>query len=154
MFKYQEGFWYSKLEPNFPKPCRGLFTNKKERDIFLNNLEEVELHARIIIYKGPSNCRICNNLNGCATYHFEYKNIRYEWPDGFKHYIEKHKVKPTKQFIDMIIEVGKIPPGKEREDISDDFFCFYLFLSIISILFLPSFFRIMDRLFMDRLFLL
>ena len=131
MFKYQEGFWYSELEPNFPTPQEGVFTDKEERDIFLNNLEKVEKHTKCLRCRGCSPCRLCKNgMNGNGTYVLKYLLFTYEWPSGFRHYVEDHKVKPTKRFIRMITAKSKFLRV-------DDFFCFYLFLSIICILFLP-----------------
>lgn len=50
-------------------------------------------------YRGYSMCRICGEGNGTA----DYSDGTYTWPQGFAHYIERHKVKPPQEFIDHIL---------------------------------------------------
>jgi hypothetical protein len=98
----KEGFWYSKDEPNLPKPKQMRETSEwvsrgKPRKFFIL-LSRVERKARCKGCKGSSICRICKNRNGSCT--FFYKN--WEWPDGLMHYIKNHNVKPSREFIQFI----------------------------------------------------
>lgn len=98
----KEGFWYSKDEPNLPKPKQmketSEWVSKKRPRKFSILLSHVEKKAICKGSKGSSICRICKNRNGSRT--FFYKN--WEWPDGLMHYIKNHNVKPSKEFIRFI----------------------------------------------------
>ncbi len=66
---------------------------------FLQLLGQVEQHAFAVRYRGISKCRICGKDNGskglCVA--------EWEWPEGFRHYIEEHGVRPTKDFESFIL---------------------------------------------------
>ena len=68
--------------------CEVLKKYRKDK----NNVEE---------YRGFSFCRICDFTNGSRE--FKYKG--FVWPDGFRHYIEEHNVKPSDEFIEMINKI-------------------------------------------------
>lgn len=98
----KEGFWYSKDEPNLPKP-KMMATNPRWAKRFAKWLREVQVRARKRSFKGWSTCRICGHSNGSSE--FSYKGVT--WPSGLMHYIVDHNVKPSDQFIQFIIkEVG------------------------------------------------
>uniref|UniRef100_A0A6M3L0S4 Uncharacterized protein n=1 Tax=viral metagenome TaxID=1070528 RepID=A0A6M3L0S4_9ZZZZ len=108
----KEGFWYGKKEPNLPFPKTSddkKWMNKKIK--FIRKLERIEdiIESSINIgkissYKGFSKCRICKQKVGSRE--FEFKN--WIWPEGFLHYIEKHNIKPTDDFIKFINHHSKI----------------------------------------------
>lgn len=56
-------------------------------------------HA-VACYMGSSRCRICDKQNGSREYHIH----GWIWPEGFRHYVEVHNVKPSDDFIKFIME--------------------------------------------------
>jgi hypothetical protein len=49
-------------------------------------------------WRGLSFCRLCEEANGNSC----VGDNQYNWPQGFLHYIEKHHVKPPRDFIDHV----------------------------------------------------
>lgn len=76
------------------------FRGKSE---FLAALSKVEGRAASVRYKGSSNCRICGIRNGSAE--FSYRNAK--WPEGYRHYVSAHNVKPSKEFAEFIMDAAK-----------------------------------------------
>ena len=123
MSEKKEGFWYSEYEKHFPMPEE--FKGEWDRDSFLCNLIELEdllmstYQAVVDMYndgdcrpydryqksgvnvtesRGFSVCRVCGCANGSRT----FVHGGFMWPDGFRHYIEEHNVKPSDEFIEMV----------------------------------------------------
>lgn len=49
---------------------------------------------------GHSSCRLCAECTiGCC----EFTDGVYVWPEGFGHYIEHHRLRPSQAFIDNVI---------------------------------------------------
>ena len=95
------GYWYSKYEPQYPKPVEGKpFTGQKE---FLERLEKIEKRTQKIHYKGWSRCRICNCMNGTT----EHVSKSFRWPEGYIHYIRDHNVKPDEDFYNAVMKQTK-----------------------------------------------
>lgn len=95
----REGFWRSSYEESLPMPV----TQVKPwdgRGQFLADLESVEQRLRPDLYKGWSTCRCCGCPNGSA----EFKAEGWEWPEGFKHYVAEHNVRPSLAFQEFIRE--------------------------------------------------
>ncbi len=93
------GYWHSVDQPNLPKPQDFIDAtwNKNEKEFIAGYLDNgVEMAA----YKGWSNCRICNKVNGSTC----LGDDDYIWPEGFSHYVREHNVKPPKEFIDYVRE--------------------------------------------------
>jgi hypothetical protein len=94
----QIGFWSGcgKENDKFPKvrssTSRGWSEGKHQ---YLERLAKVEAKASARRFKGDSTCRICGNRNGSST--FYYKG--WCWPSGFSHYIRKHNIKPSGEFL-------------------------------------------------------
>lgn len=101
----QEGFWFSEQEPHFPHPQPQSVSWPGEAD-FLMALDRVEAHLAQsetgrVNYRGPSPCRLCVPasdkpfvFNGSR----EYRHPDWAWPEGFRHYIAVHHVRPTPEF--------------------------------------------------------
>lgn len=55
-------------------------------------------------WRGLAFCRICEEMigNSCNG------DSKYNWPEGYAHYIEKHSVKPPQKFIDHVRQQTKI----------------------------------------------
>lgn len=98
----REGFWWSKCHKLFPKPVPHE-KPWKGKGRFLKALSKIERKAddtaRRNATKGWSNCRCCGCKNGGTT--FEYQGWR--WPDGFRHYVEKHNVRPSLAFQEFVL---------------------------------------------------
>lgn len=97
--RQQEGFWWSETESWFPmpQPYVGFW---HDRELFLERLKHVEERCRVQAYRGSSSCRLCDNRrNGSETYSSE----NWEWPSGYRHYIEHHNVRPSLAFEQFIL---------------------------------------------------
>lgn len=94
-----EGYWYSKHEPNYPMPIPNQLTDQEALEI--SNLIEIkENESKTELYRGMSTSRITNEFLGNA----EFKHPSgWIWPGDFRtHYVLKHKVKPTNEFLSFI----------------------------------------------------
>lgn len=93
-----EGYWYSKDEPQYPKPKPDVLSDKEAEDIFLKIIDK-EKEARINRYKGFSRSRITGETLGTK----EFETDEWIWPEDFaEHYVLTHKVKPSDKFLDYI----------------------------------------------------
>jgi hypothetical protein len=54
-------------------------------------------------WRGLHFCSICDEATGNS----DHGDDKYNWPQGFLHYIEKHDVKPPQKFIDHVREKMK-----------------------------------------------
>lgn len=110
IFKY-ESFWRNKKTSRmrdfkgsiFPFPKTNIKWN--DRISFVDKLTSIQKYLKLsnkyIKYKRKDykDCIICGEKNiGKGLY--ELNNIR--WEDSLLHYITKHKIKPTVEFIDVI----------------------------------------------------
>ena len=107
MKEKREGFWWSKNEPDLPKPKEREKPWKGRRD-FLAHLRRVQAKTRVARYKGWSTCRICGQKNGST----EYKCNGWVWPDGLYHYIEEHNVKPSDDFIAFVTKQADLQENR------------------------------------------
>ena len=78
----------------WPEPSRGW----GDRSRFLRRLAQVEEKAERITYRGLSSCRLCGRLNGDKAFRLDV----WEWPAGFRHYVEDHEVAPSADFTDFV----------------------------------------------------
>jgi hypothetical protein len=96
------GYWWSKESKDLPKPVARPKPWKGQR-AFLKGLKRIERRARKNHYKGWSNCRVCGCQNGSSDYNFRQDGVYYIWPNGLRHYVVEHNVKPPNQeFIDFV----------------------------------------------------
>lgn len=93
-----EGHWRTSPdeESEFPWPVAGAVW--PDRPMFLEALAIVEALAQEVVYRGFSPCRLCGCRNGNKAFRFR----EWEWPAGFRHYIEHHGVRPTADFEALI----------------------------------------------------
>lgn len=85
---------YAKKLLEFPFPIEN---SLKKENAFLQEkvltLLKKELeNSRKVFYRGYSNCRICNKLNGSAEFDIVVENTKFIIPEGYLHYIEDHNV--------------------------------------------------------------
>ncbi len=95
----QEGFWCDNvykdnLFKEFPYPKENQIEQNEIAE-FISKLAKVESKAQKFSYLGYSECRICGKQNGNKTY---YSDL-FAWPEGYRHYIKEHGVKPSAAFV-------------------------------------------------------
>jgi hypothetical protein len=95
----QEGFWCDLTEKDFvlkefPFPQTNQIIEGEIAD-FISKLTQVENKTPTFKCMGHSTCRICGEQNGNETYYTDL----FAWPQGFKHYIKEHGVKPSAAFV-------------------------------------------------------
>lgn len=93
-----EGHWRATFEETSELPWPTQKSGWKERGAFLQKLAVVEASAYRIAYRGFSRCRICGRTNG----HEALRLDCWEWPAGFRHYIQLHEVRPSSGFVEFI----------------------------------------------------
>jgi len=71
------------------------------QDEFLEKFKKIQEKANRFLTKGFSICRLCGCVNGSV----EYRNSWGIWPEGAIHYIEKHNVRPSQEFINKVMGV-------------------------------------------------
>jgi hypothetical protein len=113
-----EGFWYSKYEPHFPMPVaqdephhmKELILEKYDallsQPVFNPNynsdepLNWDEITKHVISYRGFSSCRCCaKHNNGTRSYRYN----GWQWPEGFRHYIDEHNIVPSNEFLKEVL---------------------------------------------------
>jgi len=112
-----EGFWYSEFEPEFPFPeehksdwvtidflfklicLESKLLDEYKKIVTIANNGGIYKPTHCESYRGSSSCRICKCQNGSR----EFTYGGFCWPEGFRHYIECHKIKPSDEFIEMIL---------------------------------------------------
>lgn len=100
-WKNEDGNWYGMPEANWVG-----WDDEKLYYKFLNNLKKKMENSRKRYYKGYSGCRICDlRRNGTSEHIIDNKFIM---PSGYIHYIEEHKIKPHRWFLDYIISQKNI----------------------------------------------
>jgi hypothetical protein len=95
-----EGFWRQshneESELPWPEPQPGWLSAPE----FLRALKRVEEVAERIQYRGLSRCRLCGCVNGDSSFRLQV----WEWPEGFKHYVADHNVRPSQEFAHFILD--------------------------------------------------
>lgn len=94
-----EGFWRGfhneESDLPWPEPQPGW----PDASRFLSALKQVEDIAERIRYRGVSHCRLCGCINGGSSFRLQV----WEWPEGFKHYVAEHDVRPSVEFATFIL---------------------------------------------------
>jgi hypothetical protein len=94
-----EGFWRQRVDEESELPWPNPIESWPARTAFLKSLTAVEAVAEQEIYRGFSLCRVCQCRNGNTSYRF----AEWEWPAGFRHYVEQHQVQPSAEFVTFIL---------------------------------------------------
>lgn len=95
-----EGYWYSKWEPRYPMPVPGVL-NEVEAETIFHLIKKKEAKARCENYRGLSHSRIEGDRVRVGSAEFYLDD--WVWPAGFaEHYVLKHKVRPTDEFLKFI----------------------------------------------------
>lgn len=116
------GFWYSEHESELPMPVAGIAPWQGQSDFMAvlaviqltmdNDAKAVEYQpgpghsrytndypeAEVIQWRGWSTCRICDEPNGSK----EYVLGGFAWPQGYRHYLDKHNVEPDPEFSQFV----------------------------------------------------
>jgi len=98
-----EGFWRAKAEEQSELPWPIEHPTWDNRNRFLKALQDKEEIAKKIDYRGFSICRLCGVRNGSQSLRLR----EWEWPSGFRHYVEMHQVRPTEEFLNFIVGEGR-----------------------------------------------
>lgn len=98
----REGFWRWQHEPDLPMPIANAMPWEGQAE-FLRRLSAVEDAANFLQAKGWSTCRVCDRPNGSR----EFRTAGAEWPEGLRHYVETHNVRPSKAFTDYIERLSR-----------------------------------------------
>lgn len=94
-----EGYWYSRSESEYPMPIANVLTEDQAKAIYAL-IKRKEGSARVLHYKGMSFSRIEPTVVVGTK---EFVTDAWRWPEGFaEHYVLKHKVKPTAEFLAYI----------------------------------------------------
>ena len=87
-----------KDKSNYPTPIPNVLSEEEANKIYLL-IKEKESTARIVRYMGLSTSRITGETLGCT----EFQTDEWLWPGDFnEHYVLKHKVKPSDEFLKYI----------------------------------------------------
>lgn len=60
---------------------------------------------------GGSVCRLCNKCNGSTDYQLLSGEVRWIWPEGYRHYLEEHQCLPTPAFERLILAMPAPTPA-------------------------------------------
>jgi len=94
-----EGYWRSSYEEAIDLPWPAPASEWTGRDIFIAFLMRAEEIAEKIQYRGYSHCRLCHCLNGSKS----LRLAEWDWPEGFKHYVAEHSVRPSADFEEFLL---------------------------------------------------
>ncbi|XAM01063.1 hypothetical protein OT109_06675 [Phycisphaeraceae bacterium D3-23] len=94
------GYWWSENEPELPHPKQfvDLQWSETERAKVVRYLSDS--YSMPYILMGPSWCRFECGVNdmGCL----DLTDGTWIYPEGFAHYVDKHSVKPTEEFLNHL----------------------------------------------------
>lgn len=98
----REGFWCSSFEPNLPVPVPN-DESWPGQALFLRKLFTVQSKAPHVAFRGWSRCRLCGQANGNKEFTEVINGQAWTWPEGFRHYVLEHNVRPSLAFQEFII---------------------------------------------------
>ena len=93
-----EGFWRLSKDADENLPWPEPDPTWVHRLTFLEALDRVEEIAEKVPAGGFSFCRLCGCRNGSQQLALD----RWQWPEGFRHYIVVHQVRPSSEFENFI----------------------------------------------------
>jgi hypothetical protein len=94
-----EGFWRTRIDDESELPWPAQVEHWPARAAFLASLSSIEAVAERIAYRGYSKCRVC----GCQNGHASFRLGQWEWPAGFRHYVEEHQIQPSREFMTFVM---------------------------------------------------
>ena len=94
-----EGHWRTSQEEESDLPWPESELGWQGRAAFLVALDQVEVHAERMAYRGLSLCRLCGSTNGYEAFRLK----EWEWPAGYRHYVVAHGVRPSLEFETFIL---------------------------------------------------
>lgn len=97
-----EGYWYSEHTPEYPMPVPNVLSEEEAQKIY-NLITDIESDdcddVQITRYRGWSTSRITKEHLGST----EFSTNEWRWPCDFApHYVLKHRVKPSDEFLTYI----------------------------------------------------
>jgi len=108
----KEGYWYTGAKDcNYPMPIANQLNEEQALDIY-NKIREKEKIAYKTLQRGFSYSRLTKEPLGCS----EYALGNWSWAGDFaEHYVLKHKVKPSDEFIEFLNETPKAKLTEYKE---------------------------------------
>lgn len=97
MPKMRVGFWKSSAACDMPTPTANPEAWAGQAE-FVANLLALESRTEAVSFRGISYCRLCCRSNGNR----EFRHALAEWPEGLRHYIAEHNVRPPDEFIEFV----------------------------------------------------
>ena len=95
-----EGYWRRSRDEASELPWPVPQADWSGRSQFINALMIAETKAEAILHRGFSYCRLCNQVNGHASFRLKI----WDWPEGFRHYVVDHEVRPSSAFESFILK--------------------------------------------------
>jgi hypothetical protein len=102
----EEGFWRRHETEDSPLPWPAPDPHWQCPPGFLQKLDALEAVSTHIDWMGSSTCRLCGKPNG----HSDFKAGQWLWPQGYRHYIADHRVRPSPAFEAFISSCTPPPP--------------------------------------------
>lgn len=109
------GYWQSQNEPQYPNPIHFVDPNwdHTEKQKVLDYLDKGE---EVMWFRGHSWCRFhCGHSPMGSA---ECSDGTYVWPEGFKHYLEVHDVKPPQEFIEHCLSNTEIASFSDSDELA------------------------------------
>ncbi len=97
--KVYEGYWRQSVDEvsDLPWPVPDPAWPSRAR--FLRALDTLEAVGPSVALAGKSMCRLCGRANGST----EFWLRRWGWPEGYRHYIADHHVRPSEAFERFVL---------------------------------------------------
>ena len=92
------GYWTDDDGPGSAQNAVDKDWDPAEREMVTNYLKNAPNVLQQ--WRGLAFCRLCGEANGNSC----VGDTKFNWPQGYLHYIEKHHVKPPQNFIDHVRE--------------------------------------------------
>ena len=110
-----EGYWFNLKHQRYRSPDE-LYPYPRPGPTpvdpaFLIRLREMTATADVVNCFGWSDCRLCNQPNGCAEYTVTKNGITFRYPEGLIHYYEAHNVAPSTEFASFVLTSPTSPSG-------------------------------------------
>lgn len=85
-------------------------TEWNNKDVFLPQLKNIEHRLKLKHYPKSKKCLICGKT--ITTGYYSLGGIR--WEDGLKHYVNKHNLQPSDEYVDFIFKIYNSDKNQSR----------------------------------------
>jgi hypothetical protein len=94
----REGYFRTAASPQLPMPMARR-PWKGQRDLLASLIMIENREAQVVSFSHLDSCRFCDAKFGYRVY--RYGN--WQWPEGLRHYIEAHNLRPSLAFQEYIL---------------------------------------------------